>query len=102
MQVLSEKTPTARKVHNCDLCSTDINIGEKYIRQSNENDGSVYDFIMHESCQELATVMKMYEDTGGVNETDFCEYVMNKFDELCDENLPFEQMLKTVKEHYEI
>ena len=81
MEVLSEKSPKARKEYRCDLCTGTIEVGTTYTRRSICSDGSVSDFVIHKECDELATVTKLYEESPcGVSSDDFKELLSNYFD----------------------
>lgn len=60
--VLRETYPTARKEHICEFCAGKIQKGQKYDRQTNVYDGSIYDFITHQECSEVAHELMMYDD----------------------------------------
>lgn len=62
IQTLSNSTPIARKEHICNLCGCIIPKDEKYRRQTNVYDGSVYDFVCHCDCDEVASQLNMYSD----------------------------------------
>ena len=46
--ILKETYPTAKKEHVCEFCCEKIAIGQKYVRQTNVYDGTVYDFVTHQ------------------------------------------------------
>lgn len=73
MQVLKETKPKAKKQHRCMFCNGFIEIGETYNRQTIVADGSIYDFIYHKHCGELAHMLDMYDDCWdeGINDNDF-------------------------------
>ena len=58
-------------------CGGVIHKGEKYQRSTNLYDGTVYDWVTHEKCEELASELEMYDRNwdDGLNQDDFCEYV---------------------------
>lgn len=62
MEILREATPIARKEHRCDFCGDIISVGEKYNRQTNIYDGSIYDWVSHCECSQLASELDMYDD----------------------------------------
>lgn len=46
--ILRETYPTAKKEHRCEFCCEKIAIGQKYVRQTNVYDGTIYDFVTHQ------------------------------------------------------
>ena len=103
MPTLSEKQPVARKVHECDLCSEQINIGEKYISQKVKDDEGVYTFSMHEKCHKLTAEMNMNENADeGITDEIFKKCVTKKYDEISSEKIPFRHKLNTVMGFYGI
>ncbi len=60
--VLREIYPTAKKEHICEFCACKIQPGQKYVRQTNVYDGTVYDFVTHQECKEVAHELMMYDD----------------------------------------
>ena len=66
---LREAYPTAKKEHICEFCACKIQPGQKYVRQTNIYDGTVYDFVTHQECKEVAHELRMYDgcdDSWGV------------------------------------
>lgn len=57
-----ETYPTARKEHVCEFCGEKIAIGQKYVRQTTIYDGTIYDFAIHQECNEVAYELNMYDD----------------------------------------
>lgn len=110
--VLKQIYPTARKEHQCYFCGGIINKGEKYSRQSVENDGSVDDITTHINCNKLAEQLKMYEGfygdyDEGLSSDGFAEAIFDyvrehhkypelKFGTLPDWDLPFDELVKKV------
>lgn len=83
VRTIKRTTPKARKIHRCDLCDCDIEIGTIYIRETNIYD-DIYDFIYHSECRELASKLNMYNKCDeGLNSDSFTDYlrdeVSNKF-----------------------
>jgi hypothetical protein len=62
LTVLRETYPTARKEHICDFCGCKIQPGQKYVRQTTIYDGTIYDFAIHQECNEVAYELNMYDD----------------------------------------
>lgn len=81
IQTLLNSTPIARKEHICDFCGCLIQKGEKYRRQTNIYDGSVYDFVCHCDCHEVASLLDLYID---------CDY---------DEGLTSEYFLEAIDQY---
>ena len=84
VQVLNQSHPTARKEHRCMYCGGVIHKGEKYQRSTNLYDGTVYDWITHDKCEEVARLLDMYDRNwdDGLNADDFNEYVWEAVNEL--------------------
>ena len=90
--ILKQTYPTAKKEHNCEFCCCKIQIGQKYVRQTNVYDRVVYDFITHQECNEVAHELRMYDDCddSGLDGESFREeldsYVYaNHYDEYTDD-----------------
>lgn len=90
--ILRETYPTARKEHLCEFCAGKIQKGQKYVRQTNVYNGSMYDFITHQECKEVAHKLEMYDDCddSGLDGESFREnldsYVYaNHYDEYADD-----------------
>lgn len=69
--VLKDWHPTARKEHQCPFCAHIIKPGEKYHRQTVAYDGTVYDNILCEECNEVLGLLYEYweyEDLTGSEE----------------------------------
>ena len=102
--ILRETYPTARKEHGCEFCCEKIAIGQKYVRQTNIYDGTIYDFVTHQECNEVAHELNMYDDCddSGLHGESFREnlnaYVYaNHYDEHTDDVYTSWQL-----NHYEI
>ena len=109
--LLKQIYPIARKEHQCYFCGGIINKGQKYSKQSVENDGSVGDITTHINCNKLAQNLKMYEEYGDCEEClssdGFAEAIFDyvrehhkdpdlKYGTLTDWDLPFEELVKKV------
>ena len=77
VEVLKTKTPTAKKEHECNYCSGKIEVGEKYERVTCLFDGTVYDWISHLACSEVASKLDMYDRCWdeGLSEDAFREFI---------------------------
>lgn len=77
MDILKEKTVTARKDHKCDFCGCVIKKGEKYNRATILNDGRIYDWKAHLDCEEATSLYDMFDnDYGdGISRDDFECYI---------------------------
>lgn len=82
VEFLTRKTPNAKKKHICDLCGGEIDVGEKYERQSGMVDGEFYEMKSHSSCMEICR--RYCRDTG---ESEFVtECVIDWLrDRICDD-----------------
>lgn len=95
MEILSESTPVARKVHYCGFCGEKIVPGQKYYKQTNVYDDTIGDFKCHTECMDLSKALDMYSDLGwdeGLSENAFLDYM---YDYLNMKGVSFEPM-----EHY--
>ena len=80
MQILSEKTPTAKKKHRCNFCGLPINTGEKYESKFIVDEGYPFTWKTHPCCSELASELDMYSKCDeGVTEDDFYEIVCSRY-----------------------
>lgn len=102
--ILRETYPTARKEHGCEFCGEKIAIGQRYVRQTNIYDGTIYDFVTHQECNEVAHKLNMCDDCddSGLDGDSFREnlnaYVYaNHYDEHTDDVYTSWQL-----NHYEI
>lgn len=48
--LLNETSPTARKVHRCDLCQRPIEAGTSYLNQRCADYGTAWTFKAHHNC----------------------------------------------------
>jgi hypothetical protein len=68
---LSEREHAARKKHRCNICGHDIEIGERYVAQSNIYDGELYRFKHHGMClaaYDFVDPQWAYADEGATEE----------------------------------
>lgn len=68
MEFYSEKTPTARKEHECEMCGRAIKIGEKHVYQSGKYDGDFFSRRYHNEC---ADILNRFCDETGDNEFNY-------------------------------
>jgi len=109
MEIIKECTPIARKEYICDYCGGVINVGEKYIRQT-DKEGHIYDLVCHTHCQEVAHELNMFDryDMDGLSEEAFREFISeyvyeHHYDESTDDiaeewNLTLPELVKKVYE----
>lgn len=114
MKTISTTERKARKQHMCNYCGLPIEIGETYELQVNINEGELYSWKSHLSCNDIASELDMYDncDDGLTGET-FREYIQeeyrnimhtefNEIYESKDFSYPeFYEQLEFVKKHYE-
>lgn len=62
MRTIRTKHPIARKEHKCVLCRGIIAIRERYERQTNTNDGTIYNTACHDKCSELEDELNIQND----------------------------------------
>ena len=75
---LKENHSIARKEYLCSACGCKINKGQKYYRQTNIYDGSIYDWKEHEECRAIAYELDMYDNCDtedGLSPDDFKEMI---------------------------
>lgn len=109
--ILRETFPIARKEHTCEFCFGKIQIGQKYVRQTNVYEGSVYDFITHQECSEVTSELDMYDDCDdeglndeqfreGLNEYVYANHYDKESDDICSDwqDLPYYEIAKKVLE----
>jgi len=105
--VLKTSTPKARKTHKCMFCGGNIEIGEKYKRDTCVFDGVLYDWVTHNECAKVASELEMYDDCDdGVDEDAFRENIneyvyQNHYDEELgdiakDWQLPYHDLVKKI------
>ena len=62
---LNRSYPTARKEHKCMYCGGNINVGDKYERQTLIYDNHIYDWVCHLECQEATGLLNMFDNDMG-------------------------------------
>ena len=62
MKTLKENRPIARKKHKCMFCNGIIEIGQRYLKQTNIYDGTIGDFVCHQECYTVADDLGMFDD----------------------------------------
>lgn len=73
--------PIARKPHSCMFCRCTIPVGEKYHRSTLVEDGELYDWITHEDCVKISSLMDMYSKADdGLNEETFLDLLYDYAD----------------------
>lgn len=79
METIRKMNPVAKKEHKCDFCGDTIHIGERYNRQTNVSDGIIYDWVCHEECLNVTSMLDMdeYDDGYGISEECFRNCVEN-------------------------
>lgn len=76
MEQLSSKELKAKKVHRCNYCTCEIAKGETYLRSVHKNEGQVYTWKAHKSCQQIASDMNMFDNADdGVTQDYFIESI---------------------------
>lgn len=69
LECYTERHPTAKKEHYCDLCGGLIPPGEKYYRFSGVDSGEFFDQKYHTTCE---SVLQAYtKESGDYDEIDF-------------------------------
>lgn len=67
LEFSSHSYPVARKEHRCDLCCSEIKVGEEYSRFSGMYEGRFFDHKHHLLCERI---ISQYCDHVGDNEYD--------------------------------
>lgn len=111
MENISTSRPKARKDHVCDYCGLIISKGIVYDRQVNKMNGDLYIWKNHVVCQELASMLNMFDgpcDEGLTGES-FQEYIRDEYMSLVNEKIEtdetfvypdFSEQLDFVTRHY--
>lgn len=101
MEIIKDNKHIARKIHKCNFCCQQIQVGEKY-RYAFCKDDYVYTWKNHLYCDELASKLGWFGE-GVLTEDDFWEYVSNEFDKLdISERKTFTEKLDLVLKHNNI
>lgn len=98
MGELRSITPTAKKNYKCMFCGGIINIGEKYNRSTQVNDGKIYDWVCHIHCYDLVTHLAMYEysDNDTIDKELFNECISDRYRKIT-EILNYQELLILLK-----
>lgn len=92
--ILKQLTPIAKKVHTCMYCGCNIQIGEKYRRDTLICDGELYDWIAHVDCHAVAIDLNMFDyvDDEGLSGEDFDtnidQYLYDNYEDKEIEDIP--------------
>ena len=80
MEMIQSPTETkAIKEHRCNFCYQKILTGSIYVKSVWKVD-SVYAWKTHKHCADIATKLKMYEDSDeGVDSDAFSEHIKNEY-----------------------
>lgn len=108
VEVLNERTPVARKKHQCDLCYGPIEVGTQYHLSTNVDSGEIWSFKSHLSCNRLAHVLNMYRDLiehgnfDGLTGDDFQQCIISAYQKLPEANTSdaFDMQLELVKKYH--
>lgn len=106
MDMIKDYNKLAIKEHQCDFCSKNINIGEKY-RYKFAHEGYGYNWKTHLSCMEIAEKLGMFESIAmiqGLQTEDFQNGIHYEYDNLIktDEETSFEHKLLFLKHRYHV
>lgn len=81
METITSKIVTARKEHICGFCGCKIDIGQKYIKQTNTDNNLIWNWLAHIECCELVTIcdwVDKYEGiSGDMYDSSIVDYINN-------------------------
>ncbi len=104
MKTISSSKPKADKIHTCDYCKEDIEIGEVYDSQTNKSEEDlIYVWRCHTKCDEIANKLNMYNYgcDGGLDTDTFMMLIDEAYDEVTNKaKQEFKERLKTVCSRY--
>ena len=90
METIRHSKPKARKTHVCNFCLGEISSGEIYEHQVNVYDGEFWIWKSHIRCSDIASKLKMYEDSiDGVTHDIFIETINDCYEVLKKESIGF-------------
>lgn len=78
MDIIGDTTRKSNKKHICSYCGQEIPIGETYLNSVLVNDGKLYHWKSHLTCEEITKKLKMFDDfqyDEGLTADDFRECV---------------------------
>ena len=103
MRIMNESQPKARKVHTCDWCGGDINVGEVYDRDTILGDGGFRVWKSHTECSKFASEYVLPGcDEDGASSDDFTYTVMEMAKEFgFDIELDEYELVNMISEHIE-
>ena len=89
MEMIQAPTDTkAIKEHRCNFCYQKILTGSIYVKSVWKVD-SVYAWKTHKHCADIATKLKMYEDSDeGVDSDAFSEHIKNEYQNIVMKTAP--------------
>jgi hypothetical protein len=74
-----DRTPVARKKHQCCFCGCSINAGEKYLYRTGVSVGDFWSMKMHRECNDYAEI-NLTDDDYECFETPMFKRPMTAFD----------------------
>jgi len=108
--IINDKIRKARKEHRCNYCCLPIEIKEEYNSQTIVNDGEIYTWKSHLSCNAIALKLDMFKMCGyeGVTEDDFIDIIRSEYSSLNERYVEtftydlkiFKKQLNFVKNYY--
>ena len=93
MEAISETKPTARKRHQCTLCSGPIKKGQRYLRQFVVDGGDCWAWKECEACTAMLEVLR---DAGVLGRQE--DVMSDHYDCLLDDYLEIKASLATTHE----
>lgn len=77
METITSKIVTARKEHICGLCGCKIDIGKKYIKQTNTDNNLIWNFLMHIECSKILSMPYFVGEIDGIDEDMYSSFIVD-------------------------
>ena len=77
----------ANKNHRCNYCLQEIEKGSIYLKSLHKNDGDLYQWKSHISCDAIADKLKMFDNADdGVTDEIFIETIKEEYSDIMSEH----------------
>ena len=77
METITSKIVTARKEHICGFCGCKINIGQKYIKQTNTDNNLIWNWLEHIEFGELVSKCDWVDGFDGISEDMYDSFIVD-------------------------